>query len=82
MLKLYHRSVMHRDYFRVDDNTREFIQQMLFLDYMEDAHHEDLPNGMDVFVYEALNNDMQYYIAVEEYEMTALLADIIKRFKG
>ena len=28
---------MHRDYYRVDVNTREFLQQMLFLDYIEEA---------------------------------------------
>ena len=73
---------MHRDYYRVDVNTREFIQQMLFLDYIEEASQHTTTSRINSLAYEALINDLAYYIQEEEYEMAGLLTATLKRFKG
>lgn len=77
--ELYLKSELHRDYFSLDAGTKEFLQRMLFFDYLEEAE-EDAKGNVNEFMYEVLLNDLDYYTYYEIYEMAALMSDILKRF--
>ena len=73
-------SKRHHSYFKLDRHTKEFMQKMLFSDYLNQGMEDD-PVDLVGFLHKRIVNDLKYYINKEEYEMACLLHDIIEKFE-
>lgn len=71
------------DYFNQSDETKDFMQRMYFLDFVEGW--EDLNNIEDDLHYYSLELLIQSYIIhheeLEDYEVCKLLKDILARYE-
>ena len=79
-VNLYLPTTRHRNYFKLDNHDRDFVQKMLFSDYLNSGIEDD-PKDMVEYIHIKIVNDLDYYIHEEEYEMAQLLYDIIEKFE-
>jgi len=77
MVELY----QHDDYFQLDDEQRDFLQRLLFFEYIEELEVMDFKLGRRTCLAQLLRADMQYHIENESYETAQLYMDIARRFK-
>ena len=72
----------HDDYFELDEEQRDFLQRLLFLDYLEALEEMKFKLlGRRPHLAYVIQADMQYHIENESYETAQLYMDIAKRFK-
>jgi len=77
MVELY----QHDDYFQLDAEQRDFLQRLLFFEYIEELEVMDFKLGRTSCLAQLLYDDMQYHIENESYETAQLYMDIARRFK-
>ena len=71
----------HDDYFELDAEQRDFLQRLLFFEYIEELEVIDFKLGRKPCLAILLKADMQHHIENESYETAALYMDIARRFK-
>ena len=71
----------HPDYFELDNEQRDFLQRLLFFEYIEELEVMEFKLGRKPILAILLKEDMQYHIEQESYETAQLYKDIAKRFK-
>lgn len=72
---------IHPEYFSLDAEQKDFLQRLLFFDYIEDLEISADMGGRRRSIAFMLKSDLDYHITQENYETCALYVDTIKRFK-
>ena len=72
----------HPDYFELDNEQRDFLQRLLFFEYIEELEVMDFKLGRRSCLAQLLYDDMQYHVKQESYETAQLYKDIARRFKN
>jgi hypothetical protein len=74
------------EYFSLDLEQRDFIQRLLFFDYVEEQEVARFRKGKIkkelLPLYDTLYMDMILLTREEDYQSCALYRDVIKRFKN
>ena len=72
----------HDDYFELDAEQRDFLQRLLFLDYLESLEVMEFKLlGRRPHLAYTIHADMEHHIKNESYETAQLYKDMAKRFK-
>ena len=72
----------HEDYFQLDDEQRDFLQRLLFFEYIEELEVIAFKLGRKrPHLAYAIHADMEHHIKNESYETAQLYKDMAKRFK-
>ena len=72
----------YNEYFNMDQESKEFTQRMLFLEYLEEAEQEAFHRGEVVSLVEMFLRDQYMHELDEEYETCQLYKDTFLRFKS
>lgn len=74
----------NRNYLQLDDEQKDFIQRLLFLDYVEDWEQSLFKKGGRGLpsVKVRIEQDLKYLVNDEEYEQAQLYYDILKRYEN
>lgn len=72
---------VHPEYFTLDAEQKDFLQRLLFYDYIEELEVSYIKGGRKRSLAFVLKEDLKWHIKHENYETCGLYIDMIKRFK-